>query len=76
LKKRSPRREIRLLAQERHARAGVESHLTGVGPVQSRENAQERRLADAIGPDEADTLAGEKLESQIVKERLRIEATR
>ena len=53
------RREVGLLAQQGDAGAGVQAHLAVVGPVEAGQDAQQRRLADAVGADQADALAGE-----------------
>src|SRR5262249_14229207 len=57
--------ELRHLAQEGGAGAGVAADLAGVGPVEPGEDLHQRRLADAVGADEADALAGEQLEADV-----------
>ena len=54
----------------------MEADLAGIGPIEAGENAHESRLADAVGPDEADALAVVKLEAEIDEERIGIEAAR
>ena len=70
------RREVGLLPQKRDAGAGVQADLAGVGPVEAGEDAHERGLADAVGPDEADALAGVQLEAEVLEQRPRVEAAR
>ena len=69
-------RERRHLLEVAHAQAATSRDLARVGHVRSGEQAQERRLARAIRPDEPDPLAlgqGERhpLEQGPAAERLR-----
>jgi hypothetical protein len=59
-----------LASQDRGSRAGVEADLAGVRLVEAGKDSQERRLARAIGADEADALAGLQLETDFAKERV------
>src|SRR5262245_26239015 len=70
------RLEQRLLAQQTDAGAGMQADLAVVRAVESGQDAQQRRLAGAVGTDEADTLAGLKLETDILEERPLVEAAR
>ena len=66
--------EVRLLAQQGHARAGVEAHVAVVGLVEAGQDAHQRGLADAVGADEADALAGVQLEADVLEQRPCVEA--
>src|SRR5579884_737417 len=66
--------EFGKLAQQPNAGAGMEANFTVIGPIEAGEELQQRRLADAVGPDEADALAGEQLEADILKQRPLVEA--
>ena len=68
--------EVGLLAQQGDAGAGVEAHVAVVGPVEAGEQAQQRGLADAVGADEADALAGVQLEADVLEQRPFVEAAR
>ena len=68
--------EVRLLAQQGDARAGVEAHLAVVGLVEAGQQAHQRGLADAVGADQADALAGVQLEADVLEQRPRVEAAR
>src|SRR5947207_5612895 len=57
----------RLLMKQGDAGAGVMADVTDVGLVETGENAQQRRLADAVRPDEADAFAGPKLETDFLE---------
>ena len=57
------RRRTRAAVQAGGARPGVQADLAGVGLVEAGEDAQQRRLADAVGADQADALAGVQLEA-------------
>jgi hypothetical protein len=61
------RLEVGLLPQQGGAGAGVKADLAVVGLVESGQEAQQRRLADAVGPDQADPLAGIQLEADVLK---------
>ena len=65
----------RLLAEERDAGAGVETDVAGVGPIEAGEDLHQRRLAAAVGADQTDALAGEKLEAEVVEEGVPFEAS-
>src|SRR5947209_3058881 len=52
-----------------HAGPGVQSALAVVGPVEPGEQAQQGGLAHAVGPDQADALAGVELEADVLKQR-------
>ena len=73
-KRERPGCELRLLPEQGDAGAGVEADLAVVGPVEAGEDAQQRRLADAVGPDQADALAGVQLEADVLKQRAFVEA--
>ncbi len=61
----SARGKVGLLAQKRDTGAGVQADVAVVGAVEAGEDAQQRRLADAVGPDEADALAGLQFEADV-----------
>ena len=60
--------------KQRDAGAGVQADLAGVGLVEAGEDAQQRRLADAVGADQADALAGVQLEAEVLEQRVGVEA--
>ena len=71
---RSARSEIGLLAEQGDAGAGVQAHLAVVGLVEAGEEPHEGRLADAVGTDQADALAGVQLEADVLEQRPLVEA--
>src|SRR5262249_27839722 len=66
--------ELRLLAQQGGAGAGVQADLALVGLVEPGEQAEQGGLADAVGADQTDPVAGEQLETEIGEEGLLIES--
>jgi hypothetical protein len=60
--------ELRLLAEQGDASAGMEANLSIIRPVEAGEKAQERCLAHAVGANQANALAGVKLEPKILEE--------
>ena len=68
--------EVRLLAQQGHARAGVQADVAVVGLVEAGQQAQQRGLAGAVGADQADALAGVQLEADVLEQRPLVEAAR
>src|SRR4051812_20480641 len=56
------------LREVRDDRAAAQGHRAGVGLVASREQAQERRLAGAVGADQPDAGAGGQLEVEAVED--------
>src|SRR5262245_23136031 len=68
--------ELRLLPQQADASARVQADITLVGPVEASEQAQQRCLAGAIGPDQADAFPGVDLEANVLEQRPLVEAAR
>ena len=46
---------------------GPQADPTGVGPIEAGDQVEERRLAGAVGPDQAEDLAGADLEVDAVE---------
>ena len=61
--------ELGLLLQQGDAGAGVQADLAVVGPVEAGQQPQQRGLADAVGTDQADALAGVQLEADVLEQR-------
>ena len=59
-----------LLRRTGHGDAAPENHLTGVVGVRARQDAKQRRLADAIAADHADLLAIIHTELDVAHQRL------
>ena len=55
---RASRVKIGILAQDRGSRAGMKAHVARIWLIEAGKNAQESRLARAVGADQADALAG------------------
>jgi hypothetical protein len=68
-----PGEERRVLEQQRtigsglEDRATIQRNLAGIGPLETGEQVQDRRLAAAGGPDQADELARADVEGDVVE---------
>jgi hypothetical protein len=74
IEKRASRFEFGLLPEQGHTRPGMAPHLSDIGLIQSRENAQQRCLAHSVGTDQAHTLTPEKLKTELFEQRTLIKA--
>jgi hypothetical protein len=64
-KERAAGLKLRLLPEQNNAGAGMQAHFAVVRLIQTSQQTQQGRLADAIGPDQTDALAGVKFETEI-----------
>src|SRR6185437_7622816 len=69
----APRRPVGLLLEIFHPGRSVQFDLTGVGVFAPGEDLQQRRLAGAVGADQADLFARPDLERHAVEDRRRSE---
>ena len=69
-------RKLGMLFEEHRLGAGMQADVAGIGRVLPGEDSHQRGLARAVGPDEADALAVEQLEAQVLEERPAIERSR
>src|SRR5262245_24994676 len=65
-----------MLLQQGHPRTGVSADFTGIGFIQSGEDAKQGGLADSVRTDEGDALAVKEFEAQIRKERIGVKRPR
>ena len=74
LEERSARHEVWLLLQQGDAGAGMLADLAAIRLIDAREQPQQCRLADAVGPDKPDALLGKELKTQILEQRASVKS--
>ena len=62
-----------MLIEARHLEVGAEPHRAGIGRQRAGEQVDERGLAAAVGPDDADAVAAQDARGEIRHDRLRAE---
>jgi hypothetical protein len=68
--------EVGVLLEQADAGAGVQAGFAVIGLIETGQKPEHCRLAGAVGPDQAHTVAAMQLEGNILEERALVEAPR